>query len=119
MRHRVNIALAAALLAGASGPTPAAAATSHHHAVPASSSTNPHPLAHRAAAQNDHSSVRDNIKRAQHALADRYGGYKLDQSWQGDDLLVVWQSDDGRNLLVQINSQTGDWSVIHDESPRR
>lgn len=108
MRHRLTIALAVVGLAQAFVLTPASAARpqeqtmSKHHTAQARSQS--------------HASARDNIKKAQHALARRYGGYKLDQSWRNEDLLVVWQSEDGRHLLVQINSKTGHWAVLRDES---
>ncbi len=65
------------------------------------------------------SDERGHIVVAQQQLARKFGGRKLNQTWRNGDLLIVWQTADGRRLLVEVNPQRGGWKVLRNENPRR
>ncbi len=65
------------------------------------------------------SDERNNIVGAQRDISRQFGGRKLNQTWRGDDLLIVWQTDTGRRLLVEIDPHHGGWKVLRDENPGR
>ncbi len=62
---------------------------------------------------------RSHIVAAQQELSRQFGGRKLNQTWRGDDLLIVWQTDNGRRLLVQVDPRHGGWRILRDENPGR
>ena len=67
----------------------------------------------------DGSDKRDNIIGAQRDLSRQFGGRKLNQTWRGDELLMVWQTESGRRLLVEVDPDHGGWKVLRDENSRR
>lgn len=60
---------------------------------------------------------RTNIVDAQRDISRQFGGRKLNQMWRGDDLLIVWQTDGGRRLLVEVDPHQGGWKILRDENP--